>query len=217
MKKIISLIMSVFIIFGILPYKVEAVECKDRIILIDPGHGGADGGAKSPGGTVEKNINLQISMILKEKLLDQGYTVYMTRDTDTSLSGKKKDDLDLRCKMKKDVKCHAFISIHQNKFQQPNCYGAQVWYAQNEKSGLLAKFIQESLRETVNDNNKRIAKCAKQDYRILRDGYDGASLIVECGFISNPNEDARLKTREHQERIAEGILLGINKYFNVGY
>lgn len=213
MKKIISVILSMSIILGITPYRVNAVQCAERIILIDPGHGGADGGAKSPAGTIEKDINLQISLMLKQKLIDKGYTVYMTRDTDTSLAPKKKEDLDLRCKMKKETKCHAFISIHQNKFQQPKCYGAQVWYASNEKSEVLAKYIQESLKEKVNDGNKRIAKCAKNDYRILRDGYDGASVIVECGFISNPAEDSKLKTTEHQEQIADGILLGVDKYF----
>lgn len=216
MRKKISLLMIIFIIVGVFPYKVNAVECKERIILIDPGHGGVDGGAKSPGGTVEKSINLEISFILKEKLLNQGYVVYMTREEDTSLAARKREDLDIRCKMKKDTKCNAFISIHQNKFSQTNCYGAQVWYAENEKSGVLARLIQESLKETINDNNKRVAKCAKNDYRILRDGYNEASLIVECGFISNPNEEERLKSREHQEKIAEGILIGINKYFSEG-
>ncbi|MGL5150343.1 MAG: N-acetylmuramoyl-L-alanine amidase CwlD [Clostridium sp.] len=208
MKKLIALIIPLLLFTGINAYATT-----EKIVLIDAGHGGYDGGAKSKAGTIEKDINLQISLILKEKLTHDGYTVYMTRENDTALSNKKKEDLDLRCKMKKDTMCHVFISVHQNKFPQTNCFGAQVWYADNEKSSKLANFIQAGLKENINDNNKRVAKCAKKDYRILRDGYDGASVIVECGFISNPNEEQKLKTLEHQEKIASGILEGVKVYF----
>ena len=192
--------------------KKDKNQCKG-IILIDPGHGGIDGGAKSSNGTIEKDINLQISNRLKEKLEKEVYKVYLTREEDKELSTRKVEDLDSRCKMKEEVNCDIFISIHQNKFTNSRCYGAQVWYADNEKSTKLGELIQTGLKEKVQDGNTRLAKNAKNQYRILRDGYDGASVIVECGFISNPAEEERLKTEEHQNQIVDGIIEGINNYF----
>ena len=183
------------------------------IILIDPGHGGIDGGAKSKNGTIEKNINLLIATKLKKELENAGYLVYMTREEDSQLDSKKVKDLNARCQMKKDTKCDVFISIHQNIFPQASCFGAQVWYASNDNSKLLAEDIQNSLKETVDDKNKRIPKAAKEQYRILRDGYEGACVLVECGFLSNHEEEQKLKSDEHQDKIVKGIINGVNKYF----
>ncbi|MGG7178928.1 N-acetylmuramoyl-L-alanine amidase [Clostridium paraputrificum] len=203
------------LIIALLSFTTPVIAEENKgIILIDAGHGGIDGGAKSKNGTVEKEINLIISQKLKKRLESDGYTVYMTRDEDTQLSKKKVEDLNLRCKLKKETKCDAFISIHQNKFGKENCFGAQVWYSNNDKSAKIANLIQDGLKEKVDDNNKRLAKSAKEQYRILRDGYEGASIIVECGFISNNAEEERLKTDIHQNKIVEGISCGINKYFD---
>ena len=213
LKRILSLIFIFFIMFS-LPIKVFAEDEKTQnVILIDAGHGGIDGGAKSKNGTIEKDINLTIALKLKKKLEDNAYKVYMTREDDSQLDKKKVADLSKRCQMKKDTNCDVFISIHQNMFPQPKCFGAQVWYASNDKSKELAEGIQESIKEQVKDNNKRIAKAAKEQYKILRDGYDGASIIVECGFLSNYEEEQKLKSDEHQENIVEGIKCGIDKYF----
>ena len=207
-------ILIVGLVFISVPIRgVEEASTSKGIILIDPGHGGADGGAKSKKGTVEKYINLDISNKLKDKLQEEGYEVYMTRDDDESLSDVKRKDLAKRCKMKEETKCDVFISIHQNKFNKSSCFGAQVWYASNEKSQKIADFLQESIKETVCDDNKRVSKPAKNQYKILRDGYDCASVIVECGFISNPKEEIKLKSEEHQDKLVEGMVLGINKYF----
>ncbi len=214
--KLYRAVLSIFIIFLMFIMPNTAVradeECKG-IILIDAGHGGSDGGAKGKTGTIEKDINLEISKKLKEKLSDEGYKVFLTREDDTELAKTKVADLDARCKMKKETNCDVFISIHQNKFNSEKCFGAQVWYADNEKSNTIADLIQDSLKEKTEDNNKRIPKAAKKQYRILRDGYDGACVIVECGFLSNYNEEQKLKTDEHQAKLVEGIAGGINKYF----
>lgn len=213
LKRILSLACIFFIMFA-LPIKVLAEDEKvQHVILIDAGHGGIDGGAKSKNGTIEKDINLAIALKLKKKLEDNGYKVYMTREDDSQLDKKKAQDLSKRCQLKKDTKCDVFISIHQNMFPQAKCFGAQVWYASNDKSKELADGIQESLKEHIKDNNKRIAKAAKEQYKILRDGYDGASVIVECGFLSNYEEEQRLKSDEHQENIVEGIKCGLDRYF----
>lgn len=212
-KKVLAIFFIFCLIFGV-PIRANSDENKTQnIILIDPGHGGIDGGAKSKNGTIEKNINLLISTKLKKSLEDAGYIVYMTREEDSQLSSKKAKDLNARCQMKTDTKCDVFISIHQNMFPQANCFGAQVWYASNDVSKLLAEGIQSSLKETVDDNNKRVAKAAKEQYKILRDGYEGASILVECGFLSNYEEEQKLQTDEHQDKIVKGITNGINKYF----
>ncbi len=191
--------------------------CEDeKIILIDPGHGGIDGGAKSKSGTIEKEINLQIACKLRDYLVDEGYKVYMTREEDTAVAENKKADLRKRVSMKKETNCDIYVSIHQNMFSQPSCYGAQVWYASNEKSQNLGNCVQNSLKETISDKNKRVSKPAGQSYLILRDNYEGASIIVECGFLSNYEEELRLKSDDHQDMIVKGISKGINKYFEGG-
>ena len=211
--KIRHILFAIFIAIFISNVPVMAEEASKGIILVDAGHGGIDGGAQSKGGTVEKDINLQISKRLKDRLEKEGYKVYMTREDDKELSPKKVKDLEARCQMKRDTKCDVFISIHQNNFSSGNCFGSQVWYASNEDSTMLAKYVQQSLKENIKDNNKRVEKAAKDQYKILRDKYDGACIIVECGFLSNYEEEQRLKSESHQNQIVEGITVGINKYF----
>lgn len=214
-KLIITIAMALFIINPISVYAEE----NQKIILIDPGHGGFDGGA-SKNGAVEKDINLTISLKLKSDLEAKGYRVHLTRESDENLDKngktikeKKREDLRKRRDMKSEVKCDVFISIHQNMFPQEKCYGAQVWHATNDKSQKLADSIQNSLKETIQDGNKRVSKPAGDSYLILRDTYEGASVLIECGFLSNQAEAERLKTEEHQNLIVKGISLGVDKFF----
>ena len=219
-KVIVAIITCLLIITYIIPVNAFVFDNSDKVILIDPGHGGIDGGAKSKTGTIEKDINLQIALKLRDNLEEKGYRVYMTRDEDEGLyqkgntiKEKKREDLNKRVEMKKQTDCDIFVSIHQNMFPQSKCYGAQVWYASNENSYNLATVVQDSIKESVKDNNKRVAKPAAEAYLILRDKYEGASILVECGFLSNPDEESRLKSDEHQNLIVEGISNGIDKYF----
>ncbi|VYU17136.1 N-acetylmuramoyl-L-alanine amidase CwlD [Clostridium tertium] len=212
---LLIIILSMFIT----PISARAEENK-KIILIDPGHGGFDGGAKSKAGTIEKDINLQISLKLKEDLEGQGYLVFLTREADEDLGNggktireKKREDLKKRRDMKVETKCDIFISIHQNMFSEAKCYGAQVWHSSNEVSKKLADNVQEGIKDSAKDGNKRVSKPAGDAYLILRDKYEGASILVECGFLSNPDEEKRLQTEEHQNSIVKGISWGINKYF----
>ena len=220
-KVIVAIITCLLIVTYIIPVNAFAFDNSNKVILIDPGHGGIDGGAKSKAGTIEKDINLQISLKLRDNLEEKGYKVYMTRDEDEGLyqkgntiKEKKREDLNRRVEMKKETNCDIFVSIHQNMFPQSKCYEAQVWYASNENSYNLATIVQESIKESVKDNNKRVAKPAAEAYLILRDKYEGASILVECGFLSNPDEESRLKSDEHQNLIVEGISNGIDKYFD---
>ena len=219
-KVIVAIITCLLIITYIVPINASTIDNSDKVILIDPGHGGIDGGAKSKTGTIEKDINLQISLKLRDNLEEKGYKVYMTRDNDEGLyekgntvKEKKREDLNRRVEMKKETECDIFVSIHQNMFPQSKCYGAQVWYASNENSYNLATVVQESIKQTVKDNNKRVAKPAAEAYLILRDKHEGASILVECGFLSNPDEESRLKSEDHHNLIVEGISDGIDKYF----
>lgn len=220
MKKIISISLLCFLFLNLITFNVFAMENTEKVILIDPGHGGIDGGAASKNGTIEKDINLAIALKLKDKLEECNYKVYMTRSCDEGLYSKgktvrekKREDLKKRVSLKTETDCDVFISIHQNMFPQAKCYGAQVWHSSNDKSAKLANIVQDSIKETVQDNNKRVAKAAGEAYLILRDNYEGASILVECGFLSNPEEESKLKTDSHQQLIVDGIVKGINQYF----
>ena len=217
--KIVSIMMLSFLVLNISFLKVNAEE-NNKVIVIDPGHGGIDGGAKSENGVIEKDINLSISLKTKAALESKGYKVIMTRSEDVGLytegkkvREKKIEDLGNRVKIKKDNKCDAFISIHQNMFPQKNCKGAQVWSANNEPSQKLGKIIQQKFKEEVDQNNKREAKVAKKEYKILNDGYEGASVIVECGFLSNPEECELLGKEDYQNKIANTLANAIDEYF----
>lgn len=217
--KIVAIMMLSFLVLNISLLKVNAEE-NNKVIVIDPGHGGIDGGAKSENGVIEKDINLSISLKTKAALESKGYKVIMTRSEDVGLytegkkvREKKIEDLGNRVKIKKENKCDAFISIHQNMFPQKNCKGAQVWSANNEPSQKLGKIIQQKFKEEVDPNNKREAKVAKKEYKILNDGYEGASVIVECGFLSNPEECELLGKEDYQNKIANTLANAIDEYF----
>lgn len=223
MKQIskILIVIFIFVLVG-KPIDMKAMEENEKIILIDPGHGGFDGGAKSKNGTIEKDINISISLKLRDELINRGYKVVMTREDDKGLEEtgktikeKKREDLKKRTTLKRETNCDAFISIHQNMFPQSNCYGAQVWYASNDLSSKLATNIQDSLKINTDDGNKRVAKPAGDAYLILRDKYEKASVLVECGFLSNQIEEDKLKTEEFQIKIVKGIADGVDNYFKI--
>lgn len=205
-----------------LKIKVEGGETK-KIILIDPGHGGIDGGAVSSSNTLEKDLNLEISLKLKDMLTSEGYKVFMTRDKDISLSEnsnvkqKKREDLNKRCAMKRQVGCDIFLSIHMNKFNDSSVSGSQVWYPINsQESKKLSECLQNSFVKNLNQKGNRQPKGVKDDYVILRDGYEKASIIVECGFISNKEEEDKLKNSEYQMELCRAMVMGIKDYFNGG-
>lgn len=201
--------------------KEMANEKPPKIILLDPGHGGIDGGAVSPTGTIEKNINLDISIKLKSELEKQGFKVIMTREEDKGLYNeggtvrqKKREDLSNRAKMIVESNCDIFVSIHLNMFPQRKYYGAQVWYANNESSSKLANIIQGNFKAYLDNENKRIEKPAKDQYMVLRNIGETPAVLVECGFLSNELEESKLKTDIYQEKIAKIIALSIQSYFD---
>jgi N-acetylmuramoyl-L-alanine amidase len=193
----------------------------NKIILIDAGHGGMDGGTSSKMGTVEKNINLSIALELKDSLKKSGYTVVMTREQDVANYSKSgtirsnyNEDLRNRCDLKNSSNCDMFISIHLNYFTQSKYYGAQVWYSNNKDSGTFAAQLQKNLRMDLDPSNKRVQKPAKNAYKILRENDNMPSVIVECGFLSNYEEEQKLKTPQYQEKIADSITKSVDEFFS---
>ncbi|MGE5626873.1 MAG: N-acetylmuramoyl-L-alanine amidase CwlD [Solirubrobacterales bacterium] len=217
-----ALIFAVFLlIFNLyIPVSGESDNVHQKTILIDPGHGGFDGGAESATGTVEKDLNLKISLKLKAKLQQSGYKVVLTREDDRALcendkkiKNKKRIDLNNRCNMKQTSNCDLFLSIHMNKFPESKYYGAQVWYSENPNSMKLAHLIQENFKSDLDDTNNRQEKPAKSQFKILRSFDTMPSVIIECGFLSNPKENEKLKSDEYQDKIAESIKKSVNMYF----
>jgi N-acetylmuramoyl-L-alanine amidase len=188
----------------------------NKVIIIDAGHGGRDPGAVGKTGAIEKDINLSIGKKLKGYLEENGNTCIMIREVDEGLyaetdSNKKNADLRNRKNMIKDNNADLLISIHLNSFPQSKYYGAQVFYHNgDEKSKRLAKIAQEELVRVLDKNNKRDEK-SNNSYYILKDN-PVPSILIECGFLSNPEEEKLLQQDDYQNRIAWAIYCGIAKY-----
>lgn len=200
-------------------YGTPVLEESNKTILLDPGHGGVDGGGVSRSGALEKDINLSISMKTKEQLSKAGFTAIMTREHDKGLytddgtiRKKKIEDLNNRCNMKRESNCDLFISIHQNLFPESKYKGAQVWYADNDESRKLAAILQKNLREGLDPENNRVQKPAGNAYKILR-CETMPSVIIECGFLSNAEEESKLKSEDYQNKIAEVITKSVKEYY----
>lgn len=187
-------------------------------IVIDSGHGFFDGGKIGVSGTEEKKINLAISQKLKSYLEQQGFEVRMTREDDKTLyDGQrptdKKEDMRKRVALMNAEGCILAVSIHQNSFTEERYKGAQVFYYKpSEGSRKLAEAIQQSLIEFQNPDNTRQAK-ANEDYYLLRKE-TAPTVICECGFLSNAEEEALLKSEAYQDKTAWAISIGIMRYLN---
>lgn len=185
------------------------------VIVIDPGHGGFDPGKVGSANSLEKDINLAISRLVKTEMESVGYTVYMTREKDEALSGsdessKKIKDMKNRVAFIEEKKPVLTISIHQNSFSETT-RGAQVFYHTHSESGKkLAHELQNSIREVVGDDNRRTEK-ANDSYYMLRK-VSMPLVIVECGFLSNPEEEALLNSVVYQKKIAHGICCGVENF-----
>lgn len=193
----------------------------NRIIGIDPGHGGVDPGAVSKNGVLEDNINLAIGLKLKRLIEQSGGIAIMTREEDVglytekskSLREKKTEDLLNRKKLIEEAGCEVFVSIHMNSFTNSKYSGAQTFYYDgNPENERLATIIQDELRAVLDKDNRRVA--AKRDDVYLIKELEIPSVLVEAGFLSNPEEERLLQTEEYQEKIAWAIYVGIMKYLN---
>ena len=195
----------------ILPASALAVS--DKSIVIDPGHGSSDGGAVGLSQTLEKDLNLKIALKLQKLLEQTGASVTVTRSDDEPIAKSKKEDMRLRKSYQKKDSADIFVSIHMNKFSQQKYSGAQVFYAPDEKSKILGEHIQNEMRNILNPQNNRTAKKAESSIFLLKNPQI-PSVIVECGFLSNPEEERKLATEEYQEKVAWSIYSGVIKYFD---
>lgn len=188
-----------------------------HVIVIDPGHGEFDPGKMGIQGAHEKDINLAIALKLQAYLEQSGAYVVITRNTDEGLNEKgdtkkKRSDMRRRKELINSSEGDILISIHQNSFQQSKYKGAQVFYHGHSKEGeRLAKAIQNQLREFVDPTNKREAK-ANTDYYVLKTT-EIPAVIVECGFLTNPEEESNLNNETYQEKIAWAIYIGIVDFY----
>lgn len=182
-----------------------------RVILVDAGHGGTDGGARAKdSGIWEKELNLQTALALKSLLEADGAVVIMTRETDMQYSENKRADLTARLNLAREGGADMVISIHMNEYRTRRESGPQVFYrAGQEDSRLLAGCIQAALIEILKPAKERTALAG--DYFIL--SLNIPSVLVECGFISNSAEEALLLTPEYREKVALAIRDGIIEYY----
>lgn len=188
------------------------------VVVIDPGHGGIDGGAVSATGIRESDINLAISLKLKSIFEENGWKVVMTREKDEglysedgSIRSKKMQDLVNRKKIINKVEPDYVFIIHLNSFPQASCYGAQTFYpSKSPESKLLAAEVQKSLLEGIDNGNHRQIK-AKNDILLLKN-VNVPTVLVECGFLSNSNEAAMLQTDDYQMKLSQCIYDGLLEY-----
>ena len=199
--------------------RTKAVEktSEEIVVVVDAGHGGSDPGKVSGSGKKEKDLNLAIAMKLKAELEQRGIKVIMTRTDDTDLAtrgavNKKRSDMINRTEMINGSSAVCFISIHQNSFTSPDVKGAQVfYYGKSEDGKKLAKNLQAGLIEYVDKGNNRIAKEGNDYYILRKTSIPG--VIVECGFLSCPEEEAKLSDEEYQKKIANAIALVIDEIY----
>ena len=196
---------------------------KAHFIVIDSGHGFFDAGKIGVSGALEKDINLAIALKLKADLESQGFHVRMTREDDVQLydgmrPSDKKEDMQKRVSLMTDENCILAVSIHQNSYQDPSVCGPQVFFYEHSADGeALAKCIQDSLNTELAIARPRVHK-SNGSYYILKRS-EGTTVIVECGFLSNPQEEAKLQQTTYQDQVVQAVFDGTMAYLsekNVG-
>lgn len=191
---------------------------EDMCVVIDAGHGGADPGKIGINGVLEKDVNLEIALLVKTYLEAQDVKVVMTRETEEGLydadaSNKKVQDMKRRIAVIDETAPVLTVSIHQNSYPEEYVKGAQVFYYTGSAEGRrLAELLQESLIKRVDSENHRQVK-ANDSYYLLKKTATPI-VIVECGFLSNSAEAEKLCSRDYQERVAWAIHMGILQYLN---
>lgn len=193
------------------------VPLSGKVIVLDPGHGGMDGGAVSKSGIVEKHITLEIARYLRDYLQEAGALVLMTREGDYDLADKdapirKKQDLERRAELVNMSNTDLMISIHTNAIPSPRWRGAQTFYnPSREENKRLATLIQEELIANL-QNTTRQAKVDEEIY--LLKAIQSVGALVEVGFLSNPEEADLLSNPKYQIMVADAIYRGILRYYS---
>ncbi len=197
----------------------SATPGKGITVIIDAGHGGLDGGASTDDGVLEKHLNLAVAKKLQALLSCADVNVVMTRESDIMLASedsahKKRDDLNARLHMADSYENVVFVSIHMNKFPVAKYSGLQVYYSKNNAGGAqLAGIIQGKTAEFLQKNNTRTPKAADDSIYILHH-IKVPAVLVECGFLSNPEEAALLGTEAYQNKLAAVICASVLEYLS---
>ena len=188
-------------------------------VVIDAGHGGEDGGAVSCTGVMEKQINLEIARRLNDLLHLLGYSTQMIRTTDVSvytsgdtIARRKASDLQVRVKMVEKIDSPILVSIHQNLFPDARYSGAQVFYDPAGKGQELAEALQATFCSTLNPGSHRAIKKASGIY--LMEHISCPAILVECGFLSNPQEESLLRSDKYQKNISIVITAGVAEFLD---
>ena len=223
MKRKIELFMVLFLLIGaivasyklsewtsdVVKDKVNEIDKSNPVIVIDPGHGGEDPGKVGVNDILEKDINLQISMKIRDLLEEVGIEVVMTREDD-KVPDRKKEDLENRVELINKTRPTLALCVHQNSFTTPDIYGAQVFYhTKTAEAEDVALLVQESMR-AIDPTNKREVK--KNDTYYMLKFSEVPTIIVECGFLTNQTEAQKLTTEEYQNDVAFAICEGIVKW-----
>ena len=184
----------------------------EPVVVIDPGHGGLDGGKVGVNGVEEKEINLKISLKIKELLKQEGVQVIMTRSDDERLAESQVEDLKARVSIMNEEKPALVVSIHQNSYHEESVRGAQVfYYTDSAESERAAGIIQEALKEIDTQNTK--AEKPNRTYYILKKT-EAPVVIAECGFLSNYEEAEKLADEGYQQKLAEAVTKGVLEYLD---
>ena len=188
------------------------------VVVVDPGHGGADGGAVGADGTQEKDINLAISLPLADMLRLFGCDVRLTRDSDVSIHDPEVTTLrqqkvsDMKNRLKLFEEADYAVSIHENKFTASQYFGTQVFYSANRpESQAIAESVRSRVVSLLQPENKRELKKGTKDIYLLHQTTRQA-VLVECGFLSNEAEREKLKTADYQRQMALAIAAGLLDY-----
>lgn len=190
-------------------------------VVIDPGHGGEDGGAVSPGGVAEGQINLAVSLRVSDLLRFAGERTRLTRSEDVTICDegldtmrqRKSSDLKNRVKLVEATENAVLLSIHQNSLpSSPVTHGAQVFWNRREGAEVLAESIQNALNANVNAGNEKRPRQIPDSIYLMKN-ITAPGVLVECGFLSNPPETERLQDPAYQLRLAAAITAG---YLNAG-
>lgn len=199
------------------PAVPTAAESSQRTVIIDAGHGGEDGGA-GDNGVLEKDVNLSVALKLRDMLTAEGFRVVMTRNEDISLGNgdtvraRKVDDIKKRTEIINSDPNAILVSIHQNKFPQSKYYGTQIFCSSNSaESTRLGECIRQSVTGLLQNDNKRELKTDDGSVYILKNA-EIPAVIVECGFLSNPEEAAKLADDDYRSDMAFAIMCGTLEY-----
>ena len=209
---VVLLASSVVTYFCVKPVFIPKTQYK---IVIDAGHGGIDNGSVGYGGSYESELNLKYALCLKKYCQDFGYQVVLTRTNENGLyspfaQNKKKDDMQKRKEIIENASPDIVVSIHMNSYPEEYCRGAQVFYNKQSESG---KFLAECIQKQFVSNLVKARKSADVGDYYICNATNYTSVICECGFISNKQEEDLLKSDDYCNQVCYSILLGIMSYF----